>query len=86
MKLYIYQGLDNEEVPKDVTHVIVDNSVTIIKREAFLECRRLVSVIMGDNVKRIEAGAFHYCRAFDSFDFPRRWNTLDHTLSRVVFL
>jgi len=63
MKLYIYQGLENEKVPKDVTHVIVDSSVTVIKKEAFSNCEYLVSVIMGDNVKRIEGWAFVRCRA-----------------------
>ena len=38
MKLYLYQGLDGEEVPKDVTHVIVDETVTVIKQCAFCEC------------------------------------------------
>ena len=63
MKLYIYQGLDEEKVPKDVTHVIVDNSVTVIKWEAFYLCKHLVCLIMGDSVKRIEGKAFQYCCA-----------------------
>ena len=63
MKLYIYLGIENEKVPKDVTHVIVASSVTVIKGYAFIDCELLVSVIMGDNVKRIEEGAFYYCRA-----------------------
>ena len=63
MKLYIYHGLDNEEVPKDVTHVIVDNSVTVIKIRAFAGCVHLVSLVMGDNVKRIEKYAFIHCIA-----------------------
>eukprot|EP00554_Chaetoceros_debilis_P010671 CAMPEP_0194109052 /NCGR_PEP_ID=MMETSP0150-20130528/8650_1 /TAXON_ID=122233 /ORGANISM="Chaetoceros debilis, Strain MM31A-1" /LENGTH=53 /DNA_ID=CAMNT_0038797921 /DNA_START=27 /DNA_END=185 /DNA_ORIENTATION=- len=53
MKLYIYRGLKNEEeVPDDVTHVIVDSNVTVIRKEAFFLCKLLVCVIMGDNVKR----------------------------------
>jgi hypothetical protein len=63
MKLYIYRGLDKEKVPKDVTHVIVDSSVTVIKFYAFHQCKYLVSVIMGDNVKRIEQSAFWGCIA-----------------------
>ena len=63
MRLHIYHGLDGEIVPKDVTHVIVDNSVTVIKKRAFFKCFQLVSLIMGDNVKRIEEYAFIYCRA-----------------------
>jgi hypothetical protein len=62
MKLYLYRALFGEEVPKDVTHVIIDHSVTTIKKEAFYKCYDLVSVIMGDNVKRIEWGAFCDCR------------------------
>jgi len=61
MKLYIYRGLKNEKVPKDVTHVIVDSSVTVIREGAFYHCDLLVSVIMGSNVKIIEKGAFSHC-------------------------
>ena len=62
-KLYLYRGLDNEKVPKDVTHVIVDDFVTVIKKNAFYQCELLVSLIMGDSVKRIEGWAFYYCDA-----------------------
>ena len=80
MKLYVYRGLDNEKVPDDVTHVIVDGSVTVIKKEAFRKgvfggCRLLVSVIMGDNVKRIEECAFLDCIALR---FIRLSRTLEH--------
>eukprot|EP01083_Nonionella_stella_P016301 45547_1 len=61
MKLYLYRGLDDEEVPNDVTHVIVHESVTVIKADAFYMRTHLISVIMGDNVKLIESGAFHEC-------------------------
>eukprot|EP00554_Chaetoceros_debilis_P012065 CAMPEP_0194119548 /NCGR_PEP_ID=MMETSP0150-20130528/39903_1 /TAXON_ID=122233 /ORGANISM="Chaetoceros debilis, Strain MM31A-1" /LENGTH=42 /DNA_ID= /DNA_START= /DNA_END= /DNA_ORIENTATION= len=42
MILHIYHGLDNEEVPEDVTHVIVDSSVTVIKENAFDSWEMLV--------------------------------------------
>ena len=60
---YIIDKVHDENVPKDVTHVIVDDSVTIIKEEAFKECIHLVSVIMVNNVKNIERYAFYYCIA-----------------------
>jgi len=63
MRLHYYHGLDDEKVPKDVTHVIVDDSVTVIKKRAFYDCKHLVSFIMGDNVKRIEEAAFQRCIA-----------------------
>eukprot|EP00554_Chaetoceros_debilis_P010175 CAMPEP_0194108212 /NCGR_PEP_ID=MMETSP0150-20130528/7953_1 /TAXON_ID=122233 /ORGANISM="Chaetoceros debilis, Strain MM31A-1" /LENGTH=295 /DNA_ID=CAMNT_0038796855 /DNA_START=1 /DNA_END=888 /DNA_ORIENTATION=+ len=87
MKLYLYRGLEDEEVPRDVTHVIVDNSVTIIKARvfhnsvtvnqlsAFYYCRSLVSVIMGDNVKRIEKKAFCDCQALRCVRLSK---TLEH--------
>ena len=75
MKLYIYQGLENEKVPKDVTHVIVASSVTVIKEWAFSHCELLVCVIMGDNVKRIEARVFSGCRALQ---FVRLSKTLEY--------
>eukprot|EP00554_Chaetoceros_debilis_P009070 CAMPEP_0194099472 /NCGR_PEP_ID=MMETSP0150-20130528/644_1 /TAXON_ID=122233 /ORGANISM="Chaetoceros debilis, Strain MM31A-1" /LENGTH=338 /DNA_ID=CAMNT_0038785683 /DNA_START=122 /DNA_END=1135 /DNA_ORIENTATION=+ len=71
MKLLIYHGLDDEEVPKDVTHVIVDNSVTVIKAFAFNGCKLLVSVIMYDNVKRIEGQAFSGCIALRFIRFSK---------------
>ena len=58
-----YLGRDDEEVPKDVTHVIVDESVTIIKKFAFYKCKRLVCLIMRDTVKRIGDFAFWECIA-----------------------
>lgn len=75
MKLYIYHGLDAEGVSKDVTHVIVDSSVTVIKNGAFFKCKHLVSVIMGDNVKRIEKQAFSCCHALR---FIRLSKTLEY--------
>lgn len=63
MILYHYRGLDKEKVPKVVTHVIVDDSVTTIKVKALYKCRHLVSIVMGDNVQTIEKQAFNGCRS-----------------------
>ena len=82
MKLYIYQGLEHEKVPKDVTHVIVDSSVTVIKSHAFSWCRHLVSVIMGDNVKKIEDRAFWDCSALR---FVRLSKTLEYIECRAFY-
>ena len=54
MKLYFYRCLDDVAVPKDGTRVIVDEAVTVIKRTAFFDCIHIVSVIIGDKVKRIK--------------------------------
>ncbi len=71
MKFGIYQGPDNQKIPDHATHVIVHNGVTVIKKHAFLQCKRLVCVIMGDNVKRIERWAFGRCYALRSNRFSK---------------
>ena len=83
-RLHLYRGFSKEveKVPRDVTHVIVDDSVTIIKKDAFYWCKHLVSVIMGDNVKRIEDRAFYYCRALC---FIRLSKTLEFIGERAFF-
>uniref|UniRef100_A0A7S3QJ06 Leucine-rich repeat domain-containing protein n=1 Tax=Chaetoceros debilis TaxID=122233 RepID=A0A7S3QJ06_9STRA len=76
MKLHIYRGFGRrkEKVPWDVTHVIVDESVTKIQGGAFKGKAHLVSVIMGDNVSRIEDQAFYCCGALS---FLRLSNVLE---------
>ena len=61
MILYLYRGYINEEVPIDVTHAIIHDTVTSIKEQAFMECFNLVSVIMGDQVIFIQSRAFRRC-------------------------
>ena len=78
MKLYIYLGLENEKVPKDVTHVIVASGVTVIRQEAFYGCEYLVSVIMGDNVRRIEDEAFYGCIALLYIRFSKILEYIGH--------
>lgn len=75
MRLYIYHGLDNEKVPEDITHAIIEESVTIIKAKDFRACKDLVSVIMDSNVKRIEMKAFQCCI---SLRFIRLSKTLEY--------
>jgi len=58
--IFVYMG-GEQEVPDDVTHVIIDRSVKIILRAAFARRRRLVSVNMHDEVGKIEEDAFCGC-------------------------
>lgn len=51
-------------IPKDITHMIIDDSVTSIADFVFCgKCPELVSVIMGDTVTEIGKYAFSSCRA-----------------------
>ena len=64
MRLHIYNGFGREleNIPQDVTHVLVHDSVTIIKAAAFsYGYQHLEYVIMGDNVAAIEDSAFNSC-------------------------
>eukprot|EP01083_Nonionella_stella_P208374 756241_1 len=63
MRLYRYRCLDNEIAPRDITHAIVDDSVTTIKACAFFGCEHLVSILMGNNVINIESEAFSECHS-----------------------
>lgn len=58
--VFIYTGRE-QVVPLNVTNVIIDPSVKVIPRGAFLNRRHLISVQMHDGVERIEEGAFQYC-------------------------
>jgi hypothetical protein len=59
--IFVYNG--EQEVPADVTHVLIDRSVKIIPREAFHNRPKLVSVAFHDGVKKIERRAFYGCRS-----------------------
>ena len=58
--IFVYTG-GEQVVPRDVTHVIVDKSVKIIRREAFFGRDRLVSIEMHDGIEIIEEWAFFNC-------------------------
>ena len=58
--VFVYLGGD-QEVPDGVTHAVIDPSVNIVRRRAFYNRRRLVSVIFHDGVEIVEEEAFYYC-------------------------
>jgi hypothetical protein len=58
--IFVYMG-GEQVVPRDVTHVIVDESVKIIRQRAFRDRRRLASIEMHDEIETIEEEAFFGC-------------------------
>jgi hypothetical protein len=58
--IFVYTG-GEQVVPDDVTHVIVDKSVKIIRRYAFFRHYRLASIEMHDGIEIIEHSAFYNC-------------------------
>jgi len=60
--VFVYMGGD-QEVPRGVTHAIIDPSVKIVPRRAFYNRRQLVSVIFHDEVEIIGQEAFWNCES-----------------------
>ncbi len=73
--VYAYHGGLDDGVPrlnrKDVLEVIVDPSVTIIKKGAFFGFVNLVRVTLPDTITRIESGGFMSCRALKAICLPK---------------
>ena len=65
---FIYMG--HGTVPKNVTHVIVHESVTVIPRDAFRECRDLKEVILPEGLLEIGWRAFGGCTSLVNIKFP----------------
>eukprot|EP00984_Skeletonema_dohrnii_P021464 scaffold10729_cov91-Skeletonema_dohrnii-CCMP3373.AAC.7 len=57
---YNYTGAD-DEVPRDATHVTVDESVRVIPAGSFCRNPSIVEVIFDENVKEVEECAFGKC-------------------------
>ena len=59
-EIFVYLG-GEQRVPYGTTHAIIDPSVKTVRRFAFVNRRRLVSVIFHDGVEIIEDEAFNEC-------------------------
>ena len=55
---------------KDITSVIIPDSVTSIEEAAFADCWNLSSVIIPDSVTSIDTAAFARCLSLDNVDIP----------------
>lgn len=70
---FLYRGLENERIPENAAHVIVDRRVTVIKKRTFKNCKLILkSVILRDGVTRIEDGAFFGCRSLVFIQLSRQ--------------
>ena len=58
---YIYRGEVGERIPREATHIIVGEDVTVILYQAFSNHPNIVEIICHDGVKKIEECAFNYC-------------------------
>ncbi|KAK1737881.1 hypothetical protein QTG54_011175 [Skeletonema marinoi] len=58
--IFVYLG-GEQEVPHDIKHVIIDESVKIIPPRAFWNRTKLISVKFHNGIEKIEGGAFNRC-------------------------
>ena len=66
--VFVYNGVD--EVPEDVTHVRVDQTVTVISERAFENRRKLEEVELPEGLIRIDKKAFEDCHSLKSINIP----------------
>jgi len=82
VEVYIYNGVD--EVPRDVTHVRVEPSVTVIPENAFRYRHYLEEVELPEGLIRIGDKAFYYCSsALKRINLPSTLEEIgDHTFDQ----
>lgn len=71
MTHYVYRGEFGVRVPGNVTSATVAMGVEVIRARAFMECQRLVSIVMVDTVTIIELHAFRRCISLKHIRFSR---------------
>eukprot|EP00984_Skeletonema_dohrnii_P007048 scaffold2512_cov78-Skeletonema_dohrnii-CCMP3373.AAC.5 len=69
IRRFNYTGED-DEVPRDATHITVDQSVRVIPAWAFYGNRHIVEVICDENVKGVEECAFAKCLSLRRLIMP----------------
>jgi hypothetical protein len=68
VNIFVYTG--EQEVPDDITHVIIDRSVKIVPLMAFKRRRYLVSVETHDGIEKIGGSAFYKCTSLREIKLP----------------
>ena len=71
-----YEWMVNENVPTDVTLVIIHSSVRAIKDKAFSDRRQLVNVILNEDLEKIRACAFQECTSIQEIRIPNAVKTI----------
>lgn len=62
---------------KEVTHVIVPNTVTVIEDGAFSACKYLKSIVLPDSMERIGPTAFQGCSSLTEINIPTGLTKID---------
>ena len=67
---FVYTGQDPSEIPRDVTHVIIDLSIKVVGAGAFRYCNQLVEVEFCEGLEGIEQWAFDGCSSLKHAKIP----------------
>jgi len=67
---YVYMGQEGEFIPLRATHIIVHESVVVIRAWAFFQHLNIVEVICHEDVEKIENRAFAWCDSLTRVIMP----------------
>lgn len=56
---------------KEITELVIPESISEIKGYTFSDCRNIVSVVLHEGITSIGSMAFHACLALSSIEFPK---------------
>ena len=82
VKHFVYSGQTKSEIPKDITHLTIDSSVTEIPDQTFRLFKQLQEVICQEGLLIIGEEAFGHCYNLEHFNIP---TTVKH-IRRLAFL
>ena len=68
--VFLYTGQNRSEIPDDVVHVKIDDSVKVLPSEAFSECKQMITIEFNDGLERIEGRAFVNCHSLRNPQIP----------------
>ena len=67
---FIFNGEDRNDIPQNVTHLIIHENITVIPRRLFYKHPNLVEVYCHKGVTKIEESAFYYCQSLRRVIIP----------------
>jgi hypothetical protein len=67
---FVYTGQPLSEIPRNITHLIIDSSIRKIPDKSFEAFRKLVEVQLQEGLEVIGKSAFKLCTKLTKMDFP----------------
>jgi len=70
---------------RDITEVVLPNSIRVIERNAFTDCRYLRSIELNDQIESIRFEAFRGCMNLQKIQFPSSLKSLERGIFQDCF-